>query len=210
VILKARTIAVFFAAFVLPTVASAADTSVFHDNITIARADFNRVDGCIVTFAEVLIVDEKDSSPPGKPTKGVHVEIGIAEFDQCTQQDVSLAFGGAALSTDEFHIDKKLASASVTKTVEMTDEATGATFEVAVDVSWTATSPATNTRLRFHDVSQDGVSNALEKATGRDASVSGSVLVGTTDLLEGATIDLADIFTRAEHGVRVDRSTAVP
>src|SRR5262249_31513199 len=119
-------------------------------------------------------------------------------------------FGGAALSKDEFHIDKKLASASVTKTVEMTDEATGATFEVSVDVSWTATSPATNTRLRFHDVSQDSVSNALEKATGRDASVSGSVLVGTTDLLEGATIDLADIFTRAEHGVRVDRSTAVP
>jgi hypothetical protein len=180
---KARTIAVVLAAFVLPTAAWAVDTSVFHDNITIARADFSRVDGCIVTSAEVLIVDEKDSSPPGKPTKGGHVEVGIAEFDQCTQQDVSLAFGGAALSDDEFDIDKKLASASVTKTVEMTDEATGATFEV---------------------------SNSLEKATGRDARVSGSVVVGTTDLLEGATIDLADMFTRAELGVRVDRSAGVP
>jgi len=208
--LKARTIATFFAAFVLPTVALAADVSVFGDNITIARADFSSVDGCIVTSAEVLIVDERESFPPGRPTTGTRVEVGIAEFNQCTQQDVSLAFGGAALSDDEFHIGKKLASASVTKIVEMTAEATGATFEVSVDVSWTATSPATNTRLRFFDHSPDGVSHSFEKATARDASISGSVLVGTTDLLSGATVDLADIFTRAEHGVRVDRSAALP
>jgi hypothetical protein len=41
VTLKARTIAALFATLVLPTVASAADTSVFHDDITIARADFS-------------------------------------------------------------------------------------------------------------------------------------------------------------------------
>jgi hypothetical protein len=187
----------------LPTSAVAADVSVFRDNISIGRADFSSVDGCIVTFVEVLVVDERESSPPGQPIEGGRVEVGIAEFDECNQQDVSLAFGVTALSDDEFHIDKKLGSASVTKTVEVTDEASGASFDVSVDVSWTATGPATRSRLRFFNRSTDGMSHFFEKATSREASVSGSVLIGTTDLLDTATVELADIFTRSEHGVQL-------
>jgi hypothetical protein len=197
---------VVLVAFMLPTSAVAADVSVFRDNIWIGRADFSSVDGCIVTFVEVLVVDERDSSPRGRPTGGGRVEVGIAEFDECNQQDVSLAFGVTALSADEFHIDKKLGSASVTKTVEVTDEVSGASFDVSVDVSWAAISPVERVRLRFSDHSTDRISHAFEKGAFRDASVSGSVLVGTTDLLETATVELADIFTRSEHGVQVVKS----
>lgn len=196
-------IAVALAAFTLSASAWAAD--VFGEKITIARAIFERVDGCIVSGVTVLIVDERESSPPGRPVQGAWIEAAIDRFDQCSGETVSFAFAIEALTDEEFHIDKKLESASVTKTVEMIDEAAGTSFEVSIDLTLTAIGPASRDRLRFFNRSPDGMSHSTEKVTFVDATASGSVVSGTTDLLETLTPALVDIFTRSERGVAVIR-----
>src|SRR5215471_11749199 len=106
--LTVRSIAIVLVAFTLPTSARAADVAGSKE--TRALADFERVEGCIRTSLEVLIVDERDSVPPGGPVRGARIEVGIDRFDECTKEFVSGAFVIEPLTDDEFHIDKQLGS----------------------------------------------------------------------------------------------------
>jgi hypothetical protein len=55
--LAVRTVALVLAAFTLPISARAADVAGSKE--TIVRAIFERVDGCVLTTLEVLVVDER-------------------------------------------------------------------------------------------------------------------------------------------------------
>ena len=94
------TVAIILAEFTLPTSARAADVAGAKQ--TIARANFESVDGCIVMALELLVVEERESVPPGRPVTGARIEAGIEKFNQCTEQFESSAFVIEALTDEEF------------------------------------------------------------------------------------------------------------
>ena len=170
---------------------------------TIVRAIFERLDGCVLTTLEVLVVDERESVPPGGPVTGARIEAGIEQLDECSHEFLSSAFVIDALTDEEFHIDNKLESASVTKTVEMIDDILGTSFPVTIDLTWTATGPATRGRDRSFIRFEDEMFHSTEKFIVRDATASGSVVSGTTDFLDTLSLAGADLVTRAVRFVGV-------
>ena len=201
--LAVRTVALVLAAFTLPISARAADVAGSKE--TIVRAIFERLDGCVLTTLEVLVVDERESVPPGGPVTGARIEAGIEQLDECSHEFLSSAFVIDALTDEEFHIDNKLESASVTKTVEMIDDILGTSFPVTIDLTWTATGPATRGRDRSFIRFEDEMFHSTEKFIVRDATASGSVVSGTTDFLDTLSLAGGDIVTRAVRFVGVVR-----
>ena len=93
----------------------------------------------------------------------------------------------------------------MTKTLELTDAILGTSFEVTVDLTWIATSPATRGQDRSFIRSEDFKAHSTEKFVVRDATVSGSVVSGTTDFLDTLSLTLGSIVTLADRSVEVDR-----
>ena len=79
------------------------------------------------------------------------------------------------MSASEFQIDKKLESARLTKTVELTDSFSGNSFDVSVDLTWTATSQPEVTRNRFYIRTAGSITQEQNKGTLREASAAGTV-----------------------------------
>ena len=110
-----------------------------------------------------------------------------SKLDTC--QDVLLlsAESTTAVSASEFQIDKKLESARLTKTVELTDSVSGNSFDVSVDLTWTATSQPEVTRNRFYIRTPGRISHEQNKGTLREASTAGTVSSGATNFLQNLT-----------------------
>jgi len=71
------------------------------------------------------------SSAPGKPGNVSEVELFVEQLDTCQDVLVLSAESTTAVSASEFQIDKKLESARLTKTVELTDSLSGNSFDVS-------------------------------------------------------------------------------
>ena len=97
-----------------------------------------------------------------------------------------------AVSASEFQIDKKLESARLTKTVELTDSVSGNSFDVSVDLTWTATSQPEVTRNRFYIRTPGRITHEQDKGTFREASTAGTVSSGPTNFLQ----NLTEVFAR--------------
>ena len=130
---------------------------------------------------------------PGKPGDGSEVELFVEQLDTC--QDVLLlsAESTTAVSASEFQIDKKLESARLTKTVELIDSVSGNSFDVSVDLTWTATSRPEVTRNRSYIRTPGRISHEQNKGTIREASTAGTVSSGATNLLQNLPEAFADL-----------------
>ena len=131
---------------------------------------------------------------PGKPGDGSEVELFVEQLDTC--QDVLLlsAESTTAVSASEFQIDKKLESARLTKkNIELTDSFSGNSFDVSVDLTWTATSQPEVTKNRSYIRTPGRISHEQNKGTFREASTAGTVSSGPTNFLQNLTDTFADL-----------------
>ena len=183
------------AAFTPPLSSWAADKTQSRFKGTVATAFFDVEDECIDTFVGVEVFDGTEREGPGKPAKGSAVEVFIEQFNFCTDELLLNAESTTDVSASEFQIDKKLASARLTKTVELTDTVSGGSFAVSVDLTWTATSQPEVIRSRFYSRTPGRTIHEQVRGTFREATTAGTVSSAPTNFLQNLTELFADLQT---------------
>jgi hypothetical protein len=171
----------------------AADKTQFRFKGTMATAFFDAEDECIDTFVGVRAFDGIERAGPGKPAKGSAVEVFVEQFNFCDETLLLNAESITDVSASEFQIDKKLASARLTKTVELTDTVSGNSFDVSVDLTWTATGQPEVTRNRFYLRTPGRTIHEQDKGTFREATTAGTVSSAPTNFLQNLTELFADL-----------------
>jgi len=178
-----------FTAFTAPMSSWAAEVNHFKIKGLVAIAFFDGFEGCIVTNVGVRAIEG-----PGKPGNGSEVELFVEQLDTCQDVIVLSAETTTAVSASEFQIDKKLESARLElKQVKLTDSKSGNSFDVSVDLTWTATSQPEGTRNRFYIRTAGRISLEQDKGTLREASTIGTVSSGPTNFLQNLTDTFADL-----------------
>jgi hypothetical protein len=159
----------------IPTHAAASENTPivklqFHEHEISAIAGFqsSSSDGCFSTSAFVI---------GARNNTGALAFVFIDQFNSCAGTELR-AFGSSSNPT--FRISD-LNSARLQAIVPLTDQVTGNTFTVSVDMSWTATTSVIRTR----ENETDHIGNSILTIEGtffnRDASASGTVSDGTTN-----------------------------
>jgi len=180
-------------AFTAPVSSWAAEKTQFRFKGLVAIAFFDGVDGCILTSVGVRASEGTERDGPGKPANGSAVDVFIEGVDICQDELVLSAESTIAVSASEFQIDKKLESAILTKTVELMDSVSGNSFDVSVDLTWTATSQPAVTRNRFYIRTPGSITHEQNKGTFREANIAGTVSSGGTSLLLNLPEAFADL-----------------
>jgi hypothetical protein len=100
---------------------------------------------------DVAAAEQVAQTPPGpgQPTGWVFIHIFKADF--CTNTVIYTASATVPLSESELEFNGMLKSATLYTTVSVLDFDTNSTFDVTVDLSWTASSSRTheNTHANF-------------------------------------------------------------
>jgi hypothetical protein len=166
----------------LPNTGRAADT--FNVRGPSAFAEFSRTEGCITTVVFVFGTEVKFHDPPGPPTPVSFAEVGLLQFDDCTGATLQAAFGDATLTDEAFQVNRELSSATLNATVQVTDEITGSTSTVEVDLTWTGTGELVRETERFHSHAPGVNFQSRFNGRFRDAEASGSVSLGGVNLAQ--------------------------
>ncbi len=159
--------------------AQAAEVMKFQFRGRVAQAVFSTTDGCIATDAFVYAVDGQFKEGGGKPAAQVVAGVTVAQFNQCTNELISIAGGFTELDAGAFQIDRKLNTATLNTTVQVTDFETGATFMVDVNLSFVTSGSPTRMRDNFQVRTPGFKVNARYNSTSRAATVTGSVTTPT-------------------------------
>ena len=152
-----------------------------------ANAFFIHTDGCIETQVFVATTEGVSQTSPGPGSPVSQVILFISQVDICADQRLASAEGVSTVPEADFQVDKKLAQATLNTTVTVTDFATDppATYDVSIDLTWTATGPLIRDNNNFHFPSRHcNIQNRLH-GTSRTAEASGSVSDGTANLITG-------------------------
>ena len=189
------------AAFIAPISSSAAEKTQFRAKGALAVVLFDAVDGCIGTDVFVRAFDGTEREGSGKPTKGAAVDIFVDQFNFCDETLLSSAEGRIAVSAAEFQIDKKIESARLTTTVELTDSVSGHSFNVSMDLIWTATSQPEVVRNRFFIRGPGRTVHEQDRGAFREATTTGTISSAPTNLLQNVTEVFAELLSVNE-GVR--------
>jgi hypothetical protein len=181
-LLAVTSLAVVLMALAVPARAAGAETLHVSFKGQTAQAEFSATQRCVQTVVYVLASDGRFKTDPGGPEAASGAEIYIFGFDVCTQTQLLAAFGFAVLAPDEFQIDEQFTAASLATTIEVSDDVSGTSFPVAVSVSWTGFGDTFSQDDRFH-LKEPGLKvNFHLDGTFREATASGTVTDGTTNL----------------------------
>jgi hypothetical protein len=176
-------LAVALLALAVPARAAGAQTlHVSFDGLT-ADASFISQDpsGCVSTFASVTADDGHFRTGPGPLEKAATATIVVSQFDDCTQTLLVAAEGFAVLAPGQFQIDSKITAASLTATIEVLDDVSGASFPLDVSVRWTGVGETFSSKERFHQTFPGVKVLKRFDGTARRASAAGTVSDGTTN-----------------------------
>jgi len=169
-------------ALALPARAAGAETRHVQFQGLTAQAEFSSTQGCIETVVYVLATDGRVKTDPGGPEAASGAESYIFQSDTCTQTQLRAAYGFAVLAPDEFQIDERFTAATLTATIEVFDDVSGTSMPVAISVRWTGYGDTFSQDDRFH-VKEPGLKvNFHLDGTFRQATASGIVSDGTTNL----------------------------
>jgi hypothetical protein len=148
---------------------------------------FTSTDGCIQTQVFVAATQGVSRSLPGPGNPVTEVALFILQEDICTDTRLISAESLSAIPAADFQVDKKLAQAILNTTVTATDYAADppASFDVSIDLTWTATGPLTRANDNTHFHTPGCVINNRIHGTSRTAEASGSVSDGTTNYITG-------------------------
>ena len=159
----------------------------------VAITFFDGVEGCILTSVGVRASNGTERDGPGKPGTRSEVNVLIQQIDTCQDELLLSAESTPTVSASEFQIDKKLESARLIKIVEVTDSISGNSFDVSLDLTWTAIGPTEVSRSRFYFRSPGRISHEQDRGTFRVASAEGTVSSGATNFLQNATESFANL-----------------
>jgi hypothetical protein len=159
-------------------------------------AVFASTQGCILTNVNVQAYEAVNQFPPENKITTRIVYLLIDQFDTCTNTQLLYAEGNAPVAKKDFRLAGNLDSATLKTTVTLVDSQFGATFDVFVNLTWTAVGPITrsgnNTNNQNH--SPECKIHARYKDTYRPAEASGTVSDGTTNFTPEPSL-AADFFT---------------
>ena len=156
-----------------------------------ASAFFESIDasGCIITGGSVFVSQQVFHNPPGGGIPSAEVFIDLFQFDFCTDTPLLSASGNAPLAKPDFQVDGTLASAALNATVNMFDFVLSSSFDVTVDLNWTATSSLGHQNSRFNVTFQGCHENLHTNSAFRFAEASGSISDGTTNFTPLPSLD---------------------
>ena len=184
-------VVLILSAVVLITPAKAANANVFFMKGPGAEAFFVSVDetGCVESAVFVAGNDSMSVAPPGhfdSPPGDVNMTSGaflfISVIDFCRGEELVNAFGSLAeLEDNAFQTKGKLDSASLTGTIPVFNEVSGTSFDVFVDLDWSATGPLTFENDHTHLQHPCFTANSRFIGKSRSAQASGGVSNGTVN-----------------------------
>lgn len=160
------------------------------DKALYIRSSFETIDssGCIATHTNVEL---QDISEPA-------VWVGIWRDNTCTGDRLINASGYTYLERSEFEIAGNLDSAAVNTKVTLYDRVSQSSFDVYVDVTWTATTPMiryVGKNLERSPSYETGMCHWIESQIyhKRDAQASGTVSDGQTNFIPQPSVN-AELF----------------
>jgi hypothetical protein len=157
-----------------------------------AQASFNYPDssGCLLTFVSVSVTESAQRIEPGKPEPRAMGFVSLVRIDICHQNQVLfVAQGERELQPDELQFGVNLGSAALHSVFDLFESVTATRHTATVDLTWTATSPATHIQSRYSD-SGPGFRHAFrEVGSRRTADAVGSVLYDSTELVSGPSVN---------------------
>jgi len=183
-----KTIMKFLAAFALllamvsqPGAVSAAD--VFRFTHQAVDGTFVHVDpsGCMYTSVDLVAVEQVAKTPPDPAQLSSWIFVHVFQADFCTNTVFHTAITTVPLSASELELSGNLHFATLPTTVSLVDYETGEPFDVALDLTWTATNPRRHLNTPGHYNEGGCHINVRYNTAYRIADVSGTVSVGGTN-----------------------------
>jgi hypothetical protein len=181
-LLTAIGIAVVLMALALPVRAAGAETLHVKFKGQTAQAEFISTEGCVQTVVRVLASDGEFKTDPGGPAAASAGEVYLFQNDLCTQTTIFDGFGFAMLEPDEFQIDEEFTEATLTMTIEVSDDTAGRTIPLDVSVAWNGYGDTFTDDTRFRESTPGLRVNFHLDGIFREATASGTVTDGTTNL----------------------------
>ena len=148
-----------------------------------AEAYFSSTDdsGCIVTDVSLFTRDETFQNPPGQPSRGSFVYMTIYQYDYCAGQELRNAEGWASIGENDLQVARRLSSATLSALVTMYDWLSDSYFDVSVDLSWSATGPASQQSSSYRSHSPGCKYHSRFRGSFRSADVNGTISDGVTN-----------------------------
>ena len=184
---------------VIAAPATAADPVMRHivDSVH-ADANFSFVDpgGCLSTDIWISSGEGTYSIPPGAPSTQGLTSVDIFVTDLCAERELSVMAGGggggvtvaawSAQTLDPLVARPNLSGARYAATVLLTDEVSGATATAIVDLAWQPAGPIDHWTANLGDRwPAIGMYHGIENWKIRDATATGSIVLGGDDLIAG-------------------------
>jgi hypothetical protein len=183
----------------LASTASGADTQAGSSHGTGVSAWFSATDGCLETQAYASGLQGVNGGTQVLDNGVVaFASATILRYDLCAGGTlVEVSTGSVSLGRHDLRVDHQLTWAQLQTTVDVTDELTGSSYPLAVDLVWSGT--GTPEESSFHDVFFTPgwpFSGALCRNVGSVTQVfgeaAGTIKRGTTNLAAGGS-DSADL-----------------
>lgn len=180
------------------TTASASEATTLRLMAEVASADFSSIDpsGCILTSVSVSASERAVRNGPGPGSPSSIVVVSINQYNLCTRTNLLWAFGFAELAETDLQVSGNLGSATLNAIVTVHDDISGSSFDVSVDLTWTADSSLR--RAIFNDRSEFGSCLQIRhiNASWRFAVATGTVSDDTTNFISiSDQADEASIFS---------------
>ncbi len=147
-----------------------------------AEAFFSSSDGCVLTEVSLFSRDETFKNPPGRPSEGSFVSLGIFQYDFCTDQLLTDASGFTWIGSSDLQVARRLAGATLNTTVSVYNWVSDTWHDVYIDLSWTATGPAVRQSSSFRSHAPDCKYHSRFRGSFRPADVTGSIWLDSTNL----------------------------
>lgn len=177
------------AAFARPSAANAGGGLGLHFSGPSAIASFYNISDCIVTEAFVIASHFKYRDAQGPATSTSFASVTVSQFDLCADTLLVYAYGTASpLAPGELQISRQLDTARLVTTIPVFEEISGATFDVSVDVSWSATGPLSRQQTINHFHTPGCITNSHTQSRLRPAEASGTISAGVTDFSPGTSL----------------------
>jgi hypothetical protein len=159
---------------------------VFNVKNDTASAFFSSTDpsGCVVTDV-IAIASEGAVSASRNWVRTSAATVFISQFDACTETFLLSAIGAGGLPDEDFEVfGAKLESATLSTTIPLFDEVSGSSFDVFVDLNWTAAGSLSRGTTHSHfQTAPSCINNQHMQGLFRPAEAAGTVSDGTTNFI---------------------------
>ena len=154
-------------------------------------AQFGEFEGCVST--DIFISAWQDN----RQENLVGVRVSIISYDSCQQKDVFAAVGESFIDPADLHISNNLSTAELRTNLSMYNRISGETFDVRVDMDWTATGEPVRWTDHYKEKTRECHYVNHLKTTDRQAVAAGSISGGPVDF-PGLQFPYANLYSFTE------------